>query len=1062
MRIPLLALTFLTACSLHATDYYVSPTGNDNSNGTSTSTAWKTITRVNNSAFSYQPGDRILFQRGGTWRGEVIMGTSGTAAQNITVGSYGSGAKPLIKGSELMSGWSQYSGNIWRTSVAGPVDQVYVAGQRMTLARYPNSGWLRNSQGGGTQMQSNGLTQPNNYWNGAVAVVRSSSSSFDTLVISSYSNGTLHFTTPTLNMGTDPWGFYITKKLSELDSPGEWYFDPVAHQLYLWAPNGNSPNGQQVEAAVYRAGINCYWHRSYLRVENLAFQHQRLAGVFNDGADHVTATGCDFSYLYHGIRSAGLNNTYTGNTFNHTYATGALIIDSNTLFADNQLNNIALLDGQGESTWGYFGVRAIGPGNIVRSNRLDSIGYIGIIAENNTLVEKNVVRHPLATMNDGGGIAIDHADGLIIQDNIVSDPIGSYENGAATNAPHNEHMGIGIYFGNTMIKNTKALRNTVYNCPQTGINVDHTMLTSGLQIKDNILFNNGVQLTISDYSNGTGTGATPPYYVANYNDVYSGNKMYCLTKDQLCMLQYHTHGAQPVDFGTFSNNNYFNPYNELTIKVINFLVGDPRYYTLERWMIEKGEDAGSTRSPQRLAPYATTQEVGPQLVINGTFASNVTGWTGWPNNAQVTRVTNRLDNGALKAFLPDNSQYPSFTLHNPDLFAIQNQQWYRVRMSLQSDGIGDLMSAVKGQTQFSGPLTMWQWRVPFDGERRDLEMYFQANMTDQAQVQFENQWTDPQYYLDNVTIQKVNVQALDPAQRHKIFVNDQANSQTFSLPSGCWSGLDGNLFNGSVDVPAYSSVVAYLVEGSGCNVVPTSGIKVKVALGGAMDYATGNMRDALRANGLLPDAEPYSGSGFVLANAGATIAPAVKQVTGNQAVVDWVVVELRADASSPNITESRAALLRRNGTVVDPAGNELISFTTPVAGKFLSIRHRNHLGVLCNTAIAGSGALTDFTLPGTATYGTNAQHNTDGFLALWPGNANADRKVKYTGSSNDRDGILAITGGAVPTSIVTGYLDEDVNLDGVVSYTGANNDRDAVLVAVGGTQATATRSEQLP
>jgi hypothetical protein len=52
-------------------------------------------------------------------------------------------------------------------------------------------------------------------------------------------------------------------------------------------------------------------------------------------------------------------------------------------------------------------------------------------------------------MNDGGGIAIDHADGLIIQDNIVSDPIGSYENGAATNAPHNEHMGIGIYFGNT-------------------------------------------------------------------------------------------------------------------------------------------------------------------------------------------------------------------------------------------------------------------------------------------------------------------------------------------------------------------------------------------------------------------------------------------------------------------------------------------------------------------------------------------------------------------------------------------------------------------------------------
>jgi hypothetical protein len=190
MRTSFLAISILTACSLYATDYYVSPTGNDNSNGTSTGTAWKTITRVNNSAFSYQPGDRILFQRGGTWRGEVIMGTSGTGAQNITIGAYGSGAKPLIKGSELMSGWSQYSGNIWRTSVAGPVDQVYVAGQMMTMARYPNSGWMRNSQGGGTQIQSNDLTQPNGYWNGALAVVRSSSSSFDTLTISNYSNHT--------------------------------------------------------------------------------------------------------------------------------------------------------------------------------------------------------------------------------------------------------------------------------------------------------------------------------------------------------------------------------------------------------------------------------------------------------------------------------------------------------------------------------------------------------------------------------------------------------------------------------------------------------------------------------------------------------------------------------------------------------------------------------------------------------------------------------------------------------------------------------------------------------
>jgi hypothetical protein len=801
-----------------ATDYYISPTGNDANSGINQNNAWQTIDRANQLSFSLQPGDRILFKRGGTYRGELILGSNGSPASPVSVGAYGTGDMPVIKGSVAVTGWTNYQGSIWQADVAGQVDQVYLGGTRMTLARYPNAGWMRNSQGGGTQMQSNDLTQPNNYWTGAVAVVRSSSSSFDTLTISSYSNGTLHFTTPTLNMGNDPWGFYITKKLSELDSPGEWFFDAAQQKLYLWAPNGGNPNSQNVEAAVYRAGVNCYWQKHDMSITDIAFRHQRLAGVFNDGATKVTVSGCDFRELFHGIRSAGGSCNFNNNTFQGTYATGALVFDDNTTIADNTLTDIALLDGQGESTWGYFGIRTTGSGMIVRGNRMDNIGYIGIIAESNALIEKNVIHHPLATMNDGGGIAIDHADGLIIQDNIVSDPIGNYSNGAATNAPHNEHMGIGIYFGNTSIKNTIARRNTVYNCKQAGIHVDHTMVATGIQVKDNMLFNNGVQLVISDYSNATGAGAVPPYYLANFNDQYTGNTMYCLTKDQLCMLQYNTHGAQPVDFGTFSNNRYFNPYNELSIKIINFVEGAPRLYTLERWKVVRNEDAGSQRSPMRLTPYSTVQEFGGNLVANGNFASNVTGWTGWPNNAQVTRVTNMLDNGALKANLPDNSQYPSFTLHNPDLFAIQAQQWYRVRFSIQSNAEGDLISGVKGQSQFTGPYTTWQWQVPFSAERRDLELYFQSNLTDQAQVQFENQWTEPVYFLDNVEIKRVSVAPVDPSDANKVLVNEAASAQTMALPAGCWSNVQGTVLSDNVVVPAYGSVAIYELPADACDI----------------------------------------------------------------------------------------------------------------------------------------------------------------------------------------------------------------------------------------------------
>ncbi len=825
---PVMAKVILTsalACSLfhaQATVYHVSPTGNDANNGTTEATAWKTIDRVNQLAFSYQPGDQILFQRGGTYRGELIVGSNGTQAHPITVGAYGTGNRPIIKGSVPVTEWTQHQGNIWVATVSKKVGQVYVNGQRMIPARYPNTGWLRNSQGGGTQMQSADLTQPNGYWNDATCVLRSSSSSFDTLHVSGFANGTLTFTQSTFNLGNEAWGFYMRGKLSELDSPGEWYYDSPSQQLYFWAPGGANPNSLQVEAAVYLNGVNCSWQRAFHRVQDLGFMHQCRAGVLSDGADHVTVSECSFRDLYHGILSAGSNGAYSSNTFRNTYATAVASFGDGALIDGNTFNSIAVADGEGETFWGYFGIRTTGTGSIIRNNRLDTIGYIGIVAEANALVEKNVVTHPLATMNDGGAIAIDHADGLIIQDNIVGDPIGSFANGAPPVAPHNEHMGIGIYFGNTSIKNTTAQRNTVYNCPQTGLHVDHTMVTTGLKIKDNVFFNNGIQITVSDYSNGTGAGATPPYYVPNYNDIYSGNTMYCLKKEQLCMLQYNTHGANPVDFGTYSNNHYFNPYNELSIKVINFVSGAPRLFTLERWQAEKNEDAGSNRSADRLTAFASTGDLSANLVQNGNFNTNVNGWTGWPTNAQVTRVTDHLDNGALKAYLPNNNMYPNFTLHNPDLFPIQNGAWYRVRCSIQSNTNGNLILGVKGQSTFSDPYTTWEQELPFSTERRNLEMYFQSNLTDQAQIQFVNQWTDPMYYLDNVEVTKVDVQAIDPSLRNKLFVNDGSSAQAYTLPAGCWGDVHGTVLGGSVTVPAFSAVAVFRLPDNACDI--TSGV----------------------------------------------------------------------------------------------------------------------------------------------------------------------------------------------------------------------------------------------
>ncbi|HEX2617124.1 MAG TPA: right-handed parallel beta-helix repeat-containing protein, partial [Flavobacteriales bacterium] len=403
-RILTVVATAALSLGVHATVYYVAPSGSDTNNGTSQSTPWKTIDRVNQSTYTFQPGDQILFQRGGTYRGQVIFGNSGTSTAPITVGAYGTGDNPIISGSKLVTGWTQHSGSIYKATVSERVDQVYVGGARMTPARFPNTGWLRNSNGGGTQMYSTGLTQGSGYWVGAKAIVRSNSSSYDTLIVSNYSNSTLTFTQSTHNMGTDPWGFFMCGKLSELDAANEWYYDPNSHILYLWAPGGGNPSSLTVEASVYWSGVNNSWQRHYQRIENITFQHQRNAGIRNDGADHVTVTGCTFTKLFHGIRSYGSYDTYSNNIFQGTYATGALLIDNSTTFENNTMTDIAMIPGEGESSWGYFGVRAIGTSNIIRGNRLDNIGYTGLEVNANALVEKNVITRTLATLNDGGGI----------------------------------------------------------------------------------------------------------------------------------------------------------------------------------------------------------------------------------------------------------------------------------------------------------------------------------------------------------------------------------------------------------------------------------------------------------------------------------------------------------------------------------------------------------------------------------------------------------------------------------------------------------------------------------
>ena len=234
-------------------------------------------------------------------------------------------------------------------------------------------------------------------------------------------------------------------------------------------------------------------------------------------------------------------------------------------------------------------------------------------------------------------------------------------------------------------------------------------------------------------------------------------------------------------------------------------------------------------------------------------------------------------------------------------------------------------------------------------------------------------------------------------------------------------------------------------------------------------YSGGLMTDALRTLPSFPLTEPFTAMGYAETGyvPGATIPSSLLTVTGNNAIVDWVLAEMRPVATPGVVAASRAVLLQRDGDVVDLDGVSTVGFAGLAAGSYsVAVKPRNHLPVMLSTstpAVYGDAIATvDLTLPSTQVYDNDARKNVSGVMVLAAGDVTFNEIVQYTGAGNDREPILTRIGGIVPSNTVNGYWPEDANMDGMVKYTGSNNDRDLILVNIGGVVPTATRAATLP
>ena len=264
---------------------------------------------------------------------------------------------------------------------------------------------------------------------------------------------------------------------------------------------------------------------------------------------------------------------------------------------------------------------------------------------------------------------------------------------------------------------------------------------------------------------------------------------------------------------------------------------------------------------------------------------------------------------------------------------------------------------------------------------------------------------------------------------------------------------------------------------------------------GTAGTAGGLMRDNYRSSSVLPTIQPYGTGKFQhIGVQGGTESfnPSILTVTGNNAIVDWVFVTLH-DAADPSIKyQTRAALLQRDGDVVDMDGVSPVSMPINSDGNYIiSVGHRNHLSVRLPNA-SPMNLVENAVVPPSWDFTTAiSQAYTDGAIlinqpmitvttsgtprvCLIGGNTDGvssvginGRRVIYSGSGNDRGPILSVGlsgNSSIPVTITganfAALARYDLSMNGSIVYSGSGNDPLIISNALGGNTSTTATEHQ--
>ncbi|MEK7393874.1 MAG: right-handed parallel beta-helix repeat-containing protein, partial [Fibrobacterota bacterium] len=671
-----MALATLFTVTPSARTYFISPSGNDLSEGYATS-PWKTLKKASGSKFL--AGDSILLQRGGVWRETFELQSSGQPSLPIVIGAYSTGAAPEVVGTDIVAGSNTSGTRQAKVARDSALQAVFLGRRPLPVARFPDSGWIiATAVAGKTTISAPSLQGID--WKGASIHVRTTHWSLETRFVTASSGNTVTFSpelTYTLN---DSVRFYFTNHPQGAVSSLESWHHSQADSLLRWRDAaGNKPSVEVSNRnyGIYGKGIN------YVTVSDLSIFGTSAGGIYLKGIGNKVLR-CSLLYPgLVGVQLDGREATYQNNQIVGATNTGLLGVGARHSVVSNQIKRNALTwflgpRGMGSGCCGGAGMVVTGDSILISKNSIDSIGYAGISFRGiNSLVEANTVSQVCITTDDGGGIYTfaggfekPGSAGSIIRGNYVRDVVGNGEGLRSSST-----QGHGIYLDHTA--RDILIESNVVTRSDYGILFNHTR---NVVVRKNVIYDNKTNLKFSvlnvaeDAVNNTidsnilGATNRPGTEEGAIIDPVEGS----IYKPNASNISYSFSRAQTAPMATFKGNS--NCYDN--IGFANCSV-----------------EGNVTLQTERLSE---TSILGPEVLRYGSLATAPEGWKA-PTTQTMTRFADKnCPTGVSCVLLKANpaSAASGLSLVPKNVDSLKGGTWWRLAFQARASAPNQQISAI--------------------------------------------------------------------------------------------------------------------------------------------------------------------------------------------------------------------------------------------------------------------------------------------------------------------------------------------------------------------------------